>query len=428
MHSGEDLERSSSSFERRQSLSYSKRPIPVSVMPNRPACGARNFVDLEPAIKMHAVARASQGTHGEADIDRKVLLIYCGGTLGMHTDPVTGAFQANPGFVEHVVQSFPQFENPKMPILSFTSFDPPLDSSDMQFEHYTALATTVAENMDEYHGIVIAHGTDTMAWSASALSFSLENLRKPVVFTGAQLPLEIIRSDALTNLIDSCIVAAYSDVPEVMVVFDSNVFRGNRCTKSSCFGINGFSSYNYPRLGNAGTKVVVNPRRHLPMPTEPFSSKCNFHQGVVVLKLFPGVGRFLAGMLNDDNIRGVVLEAFGSGDAPSYDGVVDSLDRVCKAGVVVVVVTNCQEGHVILETYNAGLALKNAGATSGGDMTTEAAFTKLSWLLANEPNVDRVRALMSTDLRGEMSLLGTECPEGEAHTGGNPAFRHRVIF
>jgi L-asparaginase len=337
-----------------------------------------------------------------------VLVVYTGGTMGMTRNEATGAYEPDPSFLETQLERVTPREARGMPGISFVALGPPLDSSDMNHTHWQLIAEAIALHYAKFDGFVVIHGTDTMAYSASALSFALENLAKPVVVTGAQIPFSVVRSDAMQNLVDSLLVAAYSKIPEVMIVFDSKVMRGNRTTKVQSWGISAFKSHNFPLLGEGGVRLVVFGDRQVRRPLLPFNPRPHFCGDVVVMPAFPGIERYAAGMLEaaeKSGARGLVLEAFGSGTAPAYRTLMQALEKACSRGMVVVIVSRCPAGSVALGSYSGGYSLGRAGCISGHDMTTESAFTKLSWLLAQEPaySVPQIRSLMEEDLRGEVT-------------------------
>eukprot|EP00727_Mastigamoeba_balamuthi_P004362 m51a1_g13924 hypothetical protein (420) ;mRNA; r:821304-822817 len=341
---------------------------------------------------------------------RNVLVLYTGGTVGMKRDPDTGAYVPDPHFLERELSQALKAhsgDESGMPEVSFAALGPPLDSSDMNSTHWALIAQAIAERYNNHDGFVVLHGTDTMAYTASALSFALTGLGKTVVVTGAQIPWCVIRSDAFNNLVDSLLVAAYSNIPEVVIVFDSKVMRGNRTTKMQSWGVGAFSSNNFPLLGEGGVRLVVFDDRVLPRPVGPLCCSAKFSSDVIVQPCFPGCERFFPALLDSAvkaGVRGVVLEAFGSGTAPAFVSLLQSIERATAAGVVVVVVSRCPSGSVSLGSYNGGYSLQRAGCVSGHDMTTEAAFTKLSWLLAQERlSAQEVRAQLETDLRGEIT-------------------------
>jgi len=341
-----------------------------------------------------------------------VLLLYTGGTIGMRKDAATGAYFPDAEYLADRLVHGLLPRDAAMPDLSLSAYTPPLDSSDMNSIHWTAIAEAIGEEYDKYDGFVVISGTDTMAYTASALSFALENLGKPVVVTGSQIPISVVRSDGVTNLVDSCLVAAHGgkDLPEVVIVFDGLVMRANRTTKLKAWGISAFKSFSYPVLGEGGVRLVTFPNRslHLSNPPSPFRCVPHFSSEVALFSVYPGVEQYASDVLKTllaKKVRGIVLEAFGTGNTPSQKSFMSTLDELCHIhNVVVCVVSRCPHGAVSLGTYSGGYCLAQAGCTSCHDMTVEAAFTKLCWLLGDPSlSVDRVRELMETDLRGEVT-------------------------
>lgn len=337
----------------------------------------------------------------------KILIIYTGGTIGMRTDPATGALRAF-DFTD-VYNEFPALRS--LPVeLQFYDGLTPIDSSNVTPELWVQLAEIVRDHYDRVDGFVVLHGTDTMSYTASALSFMFENLAKPVIFTGSQIPMGVLRTDGRENLITAIEIAAARNaegaplVPEVAIYFQSNLFRANRATKRSAEQLNAFTSNNYPPLAEVG--VAINYQTSLVRRAEsiePLKISCSLCCDIVVIRLFPGITeRTLRAMLGVEGVRGVVLETYGAGNAPTAEWFVRALSEVIERGVCVVNVTQCH-GGAVAAIYETGVALLNAGVVSGGDMTTEAAVTKLMYVLGQTTDPDEVRGQMLMSLRGERS-------------------------
>lgn len=291
-------------------------------------------------------------------------------------------------------------------------FAPPIDSSDMTPDLWVSIADIIRERYDHYDGFVILHGTDTMAFTASALSFMLDGLDKPVVLTGSQLPIGEMRTDGRENLITAIEIAAardalgYPRVPEVSIYFASHLYRGNRTTKENAEKFNAFASYNYPPLARAGINITY--ADHIIHHPSPGHRRLTVHRQldnrVLALTLFPGIRpELIENVFRMPDIRGIVLRTFGSGNAPSKPWFVDALRRASQAGKVIVNITQCQSGSVEMSLYRTGILLSEAGVVSGKDMTVEAAVTKLMVLFGQNLHPDEVRRQMETPLAGEIT-------------------------
>ncbi len=293
------------------------------------------------------------------------------------------------------------------------SFDPVIDSSDAKPEFWARIANVIRDNYDSYDGFVVLHGTDTMAYSASALSFMLEGLRKSVIFTGSQLPIGMLRTDGRENLISAIELAAMKDdngepmVPEVCICFENKLFRGNRTTKYNSENFSAFSSPNYPLLADIGIHIRYDRNAiHSFLPEEgEFKVNTAMDTNVAILKIFPGMTEsYVDSVLSAKDLRAVVLETFGSGNAPSLPWFLEKIRRCTARGVVIVNVTQCQRGSVNMGTYANGAILEEAGVISGQDITTESALTKLFHLLGCHSDAESVKKGMESPLRGEISL------------------------
>lgn len=338
-----------------------------------------------------------------------VLLIYTGGTIGMKEDPTEKTLK--PFDFSGIVDEVPELRKFALKIDSFT-FDPLIDSSDVEPALWQSLAKLIYDRYDHYDGFVILHGTDTMAYSASALSFMLDNLGKPVIFTGSQLPIGRPRTDGKENLISAVEIATAKDargralVPEVCICFNSNLFRGNRSTKVNATGFDAFSSPNYPPLATAGINIKYNSR---------FIHYATEHWGVMgihteldtrvsVLKLHPGITEQVAkDVLLGSGSRAVIIETYGSGNSISKDWFINIVKEAASMGKILLNVTQCMSGDVNMDLYATGRALKDAGVISGHDITTESALGKLYYLMGAHKDNDKVKALLEKNLKGEIS-------------------------
>ncbi|MDR3328522.1 MAG: asparaginase [Prevotellaceae bacterium] len=335
-----------------------------------------------------------------------ILIIYTGGTIGMKLDPATGALQ--PFNFEQVEQEVPELRKFAFRIdtLSLT----PIDSSEVNPDVWVQLATTIAAHYEAYDGFVVLHGTDTMAYTASALSFMLENLGKPVVLTGSQLPIGMIRTDGKENLISAIEVAAakrldgLAHVPEVCIFFGNELLRGNRTTKYNADHFQAFRSANYPSLAKAGIHIAYN-EKHIAEHTEkPLKLHGALDANIAILKIFPGMTEAYAqSILGLHGLRAVIMEAYGSGNAPTPPWFLQLLKETVMRGVIVLNVTQCLAGSVNMNTYEGGRMLLRSGVQSGHDITTEAALAKLMHLAGRRYDNQDIRHYLNMSLRGEIS-------------------------
>lgn len=335
----------------------------------------------------------------------RVLIIYTGGTFGMmrNADGVLVPFNFS-SILEHL----PTLKNLSLE-LTVIAFDRPIDSSDIQPDHWQLMARLVNDNYYQYDGFVILHGTDTMAFSASALSFMLQGLNKPVIFTGAQLPISEPRSDARENLITSLEIAAAvvhgrPAVPEVCIFFDYELLRGNRSKKVESMQFDAFDSGNYPPLATAGVKIDYNETAILRTEASALTLLTAFDTQVAILTLFPGLNQnTVRATLSIPGLRAVILETYGSGNAPTAPWLIHELSDAIKQGVLIVNISQCAGGRVNQGKYETSEALATIGVLGGADMTLEAAVTKLMILFGNFP-AEKVRDLIVRPIAGELSL------------------------
>lgn len=338
----------------------------------------------------------------------KVLLIYTGGTIGMNRNPQTGALE--PFDFEHLIQNVPELRQFDIEI-DTCQFQPPIDSSDMSPMRWTELSHCIADHYDGYDGFVVLHGTDTMAYTASALSYMLANLTKPVIFTGSQLPIGQLRTDGKENLITSIEIAAAKDekgramVPEVGIYFGGHLLRGNRTTKQSAEEFNAFESFNYPHLVDAGVNITYHRERMLtPDWQQPMTPHYRLDNNVIIFSIFPGIREdLIRHIIHTPNLKAVVMRTFGSGNAPQCPWLLNALREGTRNGKVIVNISQCMQGAVEMSRYDCGYHLQEAGVISGRDATVESAVTKLMFLQARYDDPEQIRQLMQQSLRGEMS-------------------------
>lgn len=337
----------------------------------------------------------------------KILIIYTGGTVGMIFDEKLQSLR--PLEFAEIKENIPEIYRLGYHFFVYP-FSPPIDSSDMKPSVWIEMADIIEQNYHYYDGFVILHGTDTMSFTASALSFMLENLAKPVVITGSQLPIGKIRTDARENIITAIEIAAARDgegralVPEVCIYFDFMLFRGNRSKKYNAEKFEAFYSMNYPSLAEAGVAIKYKNQVILPFPTGAFTTHKKLDSRISVLKIFPGITEStVRAVLRAPAIRGVILESFGNGNATTAPWFIRAIKEAIERGLVVLNVTQCDGGSVELGQYETSRYLLEAGVTSGFDMTFEAAITKMMFLFGEHLDAETVKKQLQTSLRGELT-------------------------
>lgn len=337
----------------------------------------------------------------------KILLVYTGGTIGMMKDFETGALKAFN--FSKLLQRIPELKQLDCEIETI-SFDIPIDSSNMNPQKWIQIATIIEENYTAFDGFVVLHGSDTMSYSASALSFMLENLAKPVVFTGSQLPIGDLRTDAKENLITAIQIASLQHknkpvINEVCLYFEYKLYRGNRTTKINAEHFSAFLSPNYPPLAESGVHLKVNNDLLLPKSgSKKFKVHKELDDNVAVVKMFPGISEnVLAAIFNIPNLKGIVLETYGAGNAPTDEWFISLLKKAIKNGLHVINVTQCTAGSVSMGHYETSTSLKKIGVISGKDITTESAISKLMYLIGQKVSPNVFKTIYETALRGELT-------------------------
>jgi L-asparaginase len=343
----------------------------------------------------------------EKDQKPSILIIYTGGTIGMVQRADSGTLA--PVKFDKILDDVPELNKFNFNIKTLM-FTPPLDSSNMSPSVWVKIANTISKNYNEFDGFVILHGTDTMAYTASALSYMFVNLDKTIILTGAQLPMGTIRTDGKENLITSVEIAATkkegkSMVPEVCIYFDFKLYRGNRTVKRDSEQFSAFHSVNYPALAIAGVDIRYN-TEFICKPDNKgvFEVHTKFDDNVAILKMFPGINKnVFNSILNIRGLKGIVLETFGSGNVPTSHWLINCIKRAIKKDIIILNITQCEGGKVNMGQYETSLELLNSGVVSGKDMTSEAAITKLMFLLGQELSADEIKMCLNKSLRGEIS-------------------------
>ena len=338
----------------------------------------------------------------------KILLIYTGGTIGMVKDYKTGALKAFN--FEKLLKHIPELHQLKCDI-DTVSFDYPIDSSNMNPKIWVEIVEIIEKNYDAFDGFVVLHGSDTMSYTASAISFMIENLTKPIIFTGSQLPIGDFRTDAKENLITAIQIASARKgtkpkIAEVCLYFEYKLYRANRTTKVNSEHFQAFISPNYPSLGESGVhlKFYDHLFNKVKRKSEKLKVRKNFENNIIILKLFPGISKqVLEGILHNKYLKGIILESYGSGNAPTDKWFIELLKETINKGIHIVNVSQCTSGEVILGKYETSIELQKIGIINGGDITTESALAKMMYLLGENIPKSDFKSVFEKPLRGEMS-------------------------
>ena len=336
-------------------------------------------------------------------MDKSILIINTGGTISS-TRSDTG-YLPKSGSVAQALANMPALHHHSMPHFEVYEYEPLLDSSNMTVKEWNQIATDISNHYDKYDGFIISHGTDTMAYTASALSFMLENLSKPVIITGSQIPLSEVRNDAFDNILTSLYICAYYPIHEVCIYFHQRLLRGNRSQKMSAQCFDAFDSPNYPHLAKIGIDIRIKESLVLPKREGKFHLQTINQHFIANFRIFPGLSNQVLEYLLQQPIEGLILETYGAGNAQNNNAhFLQSLKKACDKGIIIVNCSQCPVGHVSMDQYATGHTLKNAGLVSGHDMTPEAAHCKLLYLLSRSTDKHSIKKDIEKNLAGELTL------------------------
>lgn len=332
---------------------------------------------------------------------KRILIINTGGTIS--SVKTAHGYEPAPGYVESALAQIPALKHVDMPEYVIKEYKPLLDSSNMTVNEWNRIANDIALEYEQFDGFIVFHGTDTMAYTASALSFMLEHLSKPVIVTGSQIPLSEVRNDAIDNVITSLWLCAHQPIHEVCIYFNQCLLRGNRTQKVNAQGFNAFDSPNFPHLASIGIDIKLQQQLLLPPSKERFHLQTIMPHFIANFRLFPGFASDVLAYILNQPLRGLILETYGAGNAQNSDPhFLKLLKEACDRGVIIVNCTQCQQGRVEMDQYATGHSLKQAGLISGHDITPEAAHCKLLYLLSKNLDINQIKQLMETDLCGEL--------------------------
>lgn len=332
---------------------------------------------------------------------KKIYIAYTGGTIGMTPSP--NGYIPQQGFLTACLTNNPEFSRPEMPEFTINEYAPLIDSSDMKPSDWQRIAQDIGQRYEEYDGFVILHGTDTMAYTASALSFMFHNLTKPVIVTGSQIPFSQLRSDGQSNLLNSLYLAANYQINEVSLFFNNRLLRGNRSTKAYSDGFNAFDSPNLPELLNVGINIDLGSGKIGKPCSSPLIIEHISEQPIGVVMLYPGISSDVVSNIIKQPVKALIMLSYGVGNAPQDPKLLAVLKQANRAGIVIVNLSQCHRGRVNMSGYATGNSLMQSGVISGHDMTIEAALTKLHWLLSKGLSSDEIKLHMQQNIRGELT-------------------------
>lgn len=333
---------------------------------------------------------------------KRILIINTGGTISCIKSD--NGYIPVSGYVQDILTTLPVLQHAEMPDFVVHEYEELLDSSNITVKDWNRIASDIAEEYQNFDGFIIFHGTDTMAYTASALSFMLENLSKPVIITGSQIPLSEVRNDAMDNVMTSLWLCAHRPLPEVCIYFNQELLRGNRARKVSAQKFHAFESPNFPHLASIGIHITLNESILLKKPRKPFRLQTLYPKYIANFRLFPGFERDVLEFILNQPIQALILETYGAGNAQNNDPLfLKLLKQASERGIIIINSTQCQQGYVEMNQYATGHTLKKAGLVSGKDMTPEATHCKLLYLLNKETDIKKIKQMLRLNLRGELS-------------------------
>ena len=337
--------------------------------------------------------------------NKNILIVYTGGTIGMIKSP-RGDYIPSPGYLSNIIKNSQLFKHTDVPNIDILEHENLIDSSNIAPYHWQKIANDIFENYDKYDGFVILHGTDTLAYSSSALSFMLSGLAKPVIITGAQIPVSQLRTDGLDNILDSLLITSnYPNIHEVCVYFSKKLFRGNRVKKVSADAMNAFNSPDYPCIGTVNININIQDhflyKNYIPRSLQVSELQI---PDIAIINIFPGIKHEFIEQILELPLEGLIMRTYGAGNAPNDKVFLNTLKKACDKGVIIVNCSSCSSGTVDMRTYSTGCDLLEMGVVSGYDMTDEAALTKLYYLFGLGLTKNKIKQHMEEDLRGEVTI------------------------